>query len=125
VIDDLDFDIHKQVSVHELPGEAGRKELQEFLEARFSEPIKRDRPLWQTYILEGNDFSAVMTRFHHAIADGTALARVLIEMTTDAPDDDLDLPEIPEGTVMSRLFHPRARLRTALEGKLAPGGDRP
>jgi RNA polymerase sigma-70 factor (ECF subfamily) len=31
--------------------------------------------------------------------------------------------EIPEGTVMSRLFHARARLRRALEGKLAPEGD--
>ena len=33
--------------------------------------------------------------------------------------------EIPEGTVMSRLFHARARLRRALEGKLAPEGDTP
>ena len=30
--------------------------------------------------------------------------------------------EIPEGTVMSRLFHARARLRRALEGKLDPDG---
>lgn len=29
--------------------------------------------------------------------------------------------EIPEGTVMSRLFHARARLRRALEGKLGEG----
>jgi len=30
--------------------------------------------------------------------------------------------QIPEGTVMSRLFHARARLRRALEGKLDPDG---
>jgi diacylglycerol O-acyltransferase len=62
-----------------------------------SEPIDRNGPLWRAYILEGNEFGALMIRFHHAIADGTALARVLIEMTTDQPEGEFDLPEVPEG----------------------------
>ena len=37
-----------------------------------------------------------MIRFHHAIADGTALARVLIEMTTDSPEEGFDYPDVPE-----------------------------
>ena len=32
---------------------------------------------------------ALVARFHHALADGTALARVLLELTDDEPDDDL------------------------------------
>ena len=84
-VEDEDFDIHRHVTVHELGGAGGRAELQQFLEARFSEPFDPAHALWRAYVLEGNDFGAVMIRFHHAIADGTALARVLIEMTTDTP----------------------------------------
>ena len=93
-VEDPDFDIHRHVSVHELGGEGGRAELQEFLEARFAEPIDRDHPLWCAYILEGNEFGAIMVRYHHAIADGTALARILIEMTDDEPGDSADHPDV-------------------------------
>mgnify|MGYP003574418299 FL=1 len=50
-------------------------------------------------MLEGNGFGAVMIRFHHAIADGTALARVLIEMTTDTPEEGFEFPDVPEDHV--------------------------
>ena len=95
-VDDPDFDIHRHVTVHELGGEGGRVELQQFLEARFAEPIDRDHPLWRAYILEGNAFGAIMVRYHHAIADGTALARILIEMTDDEPGEGADYPDVPE-----------------------------
>ena len=95
-VEDEDFDIHRHVTVHELGGDGGRAELQAFLEARFSEPIDRAHPLWRAYVLEGTDFGAIMIRFHHAIADGTALARVLIEMTTDTPGEGWDYPDVPE-----------------------------
>jgi WS/DGAT/MGAT family acyltransferase len=94
-VDDPDFDLHRHVTFHELGGDGGREALQEFLEQRFSEPIDREHPLWRAYVLEGNEFGAVMIRFHHAIADGTALARVLIEMTSDTPDEVGRYPEVP------------------------------
>ena len=97
-IDDLEFDIHNHVTVHELGGDGDRTALQAFLEARFVEPIPHDGPLWRAYILEGNEFGALMLRYHHAIADGTALARVLIEMTDDAPDGT-SFPEVPADRV--------------------------
>ncbi len=95
-IEDLDFDLSRHVTVHELGGDGDRAALQEFLEQRFTEPIPTDRPLWRAYILEGNEFGAIMIRWHHAIADGTALARILIEMTDDEPDPSTGLPEVPE-----------------------------
>jgi hypothetical protein len=73
--------------------------MQSFVEARMSEPIDPDGPLWRAYILEGNDFGALMIRLHHAIADGTALSRVLIEMTTEQPEGDYDLPEPEEDRI--------------------------
>ena len=98
-VDDPDFDIRNHVTVHELGGAGGRAELQAFLEARMAEPIDHNAPLWRAHILEGTDFGALMIRFHHAIADGTALARVLIEMTTDEPEGDHDHPEVPDDRV--------------------------
>jgi diacylglycerol O-acyltransferase / wax synthase len=80
-----DFAIADHVWVHELEGAGGRAEMAAFLEGRFSDPIPTDRPLWQAHVLQGRDFGAIMMRFHHAIADGTALARVLIELTDEAP----------------------------------------
>ncbi len=86
--DDAEFNIDNHVTVHELPGAGGREELQDFLESQMKVPIPRNRPIWRAHILEGNEFGAIMIRFHHAIADGTALARVLIEMTSETPDED-------------------------------------
>jgi WS/DGAT/MGAT family acyltransferase len=94
-VDDLDFDLANHVTVHELGGDGGRAALQDFLEQRFTEPIPTDRPLWRAHILEGNEFGAIMIRWHHAIADGTALARILIEMTDDEPDASAGYPQVP------------------------------
>ena len=96
-VDDTDFDIHRHVIEHELGGEGGRVELQRFIEQRCSEPLDKSHALWVAYVLQGHDFGAVMIRFHHAIADGTALARVLIELTTDTPEEGFDYPEVDEG----------------------------
>ena len=98
-LEDPDFDIHRHITVHELGGAGGRAEMQSFLEARMSEPLDPARPLWRAYILEGNDFGALMIRFHHAIADGTALARVLLEMTTEHPEGDYEHPEPDEDRI--------------------------
>ncbi|MCU0300632.1 MAG: WS/DGAT domain-containing protein [Candidatus Nanopelagicales bacterium] len=98
-IEDPDFDLRAHITVHELGGAGGRAELQAFLEERFSEPIPHDAPLWRGYILEGQDFGALMVRYHHAIADGTALARILIEMTDEEPDGTATYPEVPDDRV--------------------------
>jgi diacylglycerol O-acyltransferase len=98
-VEDEDFDIRRHVTVHELGDAGGRAEFQAFLEARLSEPLDPAHPLWRAFVLEGNDFGAVMIRFHHAIADGTALARVLIEMTTDTPEEGLEFPEVTDDRV--------------------------
>lgn len=94
-VEDPDFDIRRHVTEEELGGDGGRAALQAFLETKFSEPLDMSHPIWHAYVLQGRDFGALMVRFHHAIADGTALARVLIEMTTDTPEDSYGYPEVP------------------------------
>ena len=54
------------------------------------EPIDRSRPLWHFYVIDGyHGGSVVVSRFHHALADGIALAEVLLSLTDAEPDDDL------------------------------------
>lgn len=84
---DQDFALDNHLTFHELTGDA-HDEVQRFLESRMTEPLPRDRPLWHAHVLNGKDASAVIMRFHHAIADGTALVRVLLDMTTDTPQGD-------------------------------------
>jgi WS/DGAT/MGAT family acyltransferase len=93
-VEDLDFDLARHITVAELGGAGGRAELQAFLEERFVEPIPHDRPLWRAYILSGQDFGALMVRYHHAIADGTALVRVFLEMTDEEPDEVAHYPQV-------------------------------
>jgi WS/DGAT/MGAT family acyltransferase len=96
-VEDPDFDLARHVTVHEVDGR-GHDAVQRFLEDRMSEPLPRDRPLWHAHVLAGEDVSAVIMRFHHAIADGTALVRVLLDLTTETPEGDLDRPGDDEST---------------------------
>ncbi len=89
-VDDPDFDISRHVLVRELdaPGDEGA--LQRYVSEQMSRPLDRSRPLWEVHFLTGyGDGTAIVQRYHHALADGTALARVLLELTDDGPDDDL------------------------------------
>jgi diacylglycerol O-acyltransferase len=89
-VDDPDFDINNHISFAELDPPGDDKSLQDYVGALMSKPMNRTIPLWEIHIVNGyNDGTAMVARFHHALADGTALARVLLEMTDDDPDDDL------------------------------------
>lgn len=89
-IDAPDFDIHNHIVVGELDRPGDDETLQRYVSALMSRPLDRSKPLWEIHLLNGyRGASAMVARFHHALADGTALARVLLELTDDEPDDDL------------------------------------
>ena len=70
-----------------LPAPADRGALQEVVSDLVATPLDHGRPLWDIYLLEGyGDGCAVLIRMHHAIADGIALARVMLSLT-DADGD--------------------------------------
>lgn len=100
-IADPEFRLEDHLTVHDTGATKGYDAIQAFLGARMSEPLPADRPLWQAHILNGEDVSAIVMRFHHAIADGTALVRVLLDMTTDTPFGDS--ADHPEGTLEAQL----------------------
>jgi WS/DGAT/MGAT family acyltransferase len=56
-----------------------------------SVPFDRAHALWEFLLIDGYEGrSAVVGRFHHALADGMALAEVLLRLTDATPDGDLD-----------------------------------
>ena len=68
-----------------LPAPGDQATLQEIVSDLIATPLYRDRPLWDVYLFEGyGRGSALLVRMHHAIADGIALARVLLS-ATDSP----------------------------------------
>ncbi len=47
-------------------------------------PLDRTKPLWQFHLVDGfGDGAAIIVRIHHCIADGIALARVLLSLTDE------------------------------------------
>ena len=60
--------------------------VQKFLAEQRSQPLAKDRPLWRSFLLgpvrlnDGRVGAAVVSRFHHAIADGVRLTQVMLGM---------------------------------------------
>lgn len=98
VLDDgFDLDRHLQVRRLAAPGDDAA--LRAFVEARIREPFDPAHPLWQVFLVHGyrgpdgrgRPGSVVLARIHHAIADGIALAHVLLSLTdpVEGADDVL------------------------------------
>jgi diacylglycerol O-acyltransferase / wax synthase len=91
--EDPHFDVDRHVHHRHLPRPGDRAALHAVVSELVSEQLPRDRPLWQLWALEGEQTSAVVTRLHHCLADGQALAYVLAALTDDI---DVTVPPAPE-----------------------------
>lgn len=82
---DLDLHFHHVA----LPAPGDRRALEAFVSDRVAMPLDRSRPLWDVYLVDGfGEGAAVLTRMHHCIADGIALARVMLTLTDGGPSLD-------------------------------------
>ena len=94
---DEDFFIGNHVKALTLDGRADMSSLQEFVAVQRSQALNRERPLWQAYLVgpielpDGTVGSAVVTRFHHAIADGVRLTQLLLGLCDPVGD-----PSVPD-----------------------------
>jgi WS/DGAT/MGAT family acyltransferase len=85
--DDTAFDLDRHVHHLALPAPGGRRELQAVAADLMATPLDRAKPLWDWYALDGyGDGMAIVVRMHHCIADGIALARVLLSLTDEEVD---------------------------------------
>ena len=83
------FDIGQHLHHVALPQPSDRRALAQLLSDIVSTPLDRLQPLWQVHVIDGVEGgSALVTRFHHCIGDGTAMTALsmrLYDQTADAP----------------------------------------
>jgi WS/DGAT/MGAT family acyltransferase len=104
--DDPDFLLANHVTRTTLPAPGDERALQTYIESVVKVPLDRSRPLWEVHEIEGyRQGSAIVTRFHHALADGIALAEVMLSLT----DESAEEPD-PEHLDTGAAPTPRGRL---------------
>jgi WS/DGAT/MGAT family acyltransferase len=80
----------------------GQREMDQAIGEIASLQLPRDRPLWETWLLEGLAEGGIVlvTKIHHALADGVASATMLgkvMDLTPDGEDESAPIPPwIPE-----------------------------
>src|ERR1019366_3352935 len=80
--DDPEFSLEHHVHHRALPAPGDDEALRGLVGDLMATPLDRSKPLWSLYLAENyGGGCAVITRMHHCIADGIALARVMLSLT--------------------------------------------
>ncbi|MEZ5184843.1 MAG: WS/DGAT domain-containing protein [Candidatus Nanopelagicales bacterium] len=110
--DDPDFDLDHHIRHDTLGGSADFEDAQEYVSGRMSQPLNRDHPLWEVDILtglrgrKGQPKALLMSRFHHAVADGIRIVQLLLslcDVTEDATPAQVGRGPSDQGTVGKAL----------------------
>lgn len=76
------FQLDEHLSTLRVPATAGRAGLEALVGDWMGVPLERSRPLWHLHLVKGAAGGDVLlARLHHCMADGIALARVLLSLT--------------------------------------------
>lgn len=90
--EDSNFQLSNHVHRVALPSPGDHTALQAMVSDLMSTALDFSKPLWHFHLIEGYDGrSVLLTRLHHAIADGIALVQVMLSMT----DTEEDAPVVP------------------------------
>ncbi len=112
--DDPDFDVGDHLL--DAGTRADEEALRVFVSELLGTPLDMRRSPWQIHLVRlGTGGWAAVARLHHCIADGIALASVLISLTDDSPDV---APDASPTTVTTDLRDPR---RPGLVRRVADG----
>ncbi len=91
--DDPHFDLDHHIHHLALPAPGDKGALQALVGDLMSTPLDPNKPLWDTYFVDGyGSGSAMISRIHHCVADGIALTRVLLSLTDADPDAGIAPP---------------------------------
>jgi diacylglycerol O-acyltransferase / wax synthase len=111
-IEDPDFELDRHLKRTGVPTPGGAREMDALIGEIASTPLKRDRPLWEIWALEGlqDGHVAFVAKIHHSLADGVAAAALLANVLTVDPEPaDPPPPErewrgepIPDAKTLSR-----------------------
>lgn len=117
--DDPEFQLDHHIHHRALPSPGDDAALRELLGDLMATPLDFTKPLWSMYLVDRyGSGCAVIVRMHHCIADGIALARVMLSLTDTTrnagiagpdehrrprPSRDGRLAKSPLGTVTAPL----------------------
>ena len=111
---DPHFDLRAHVRRVSLPEPRTQEGLQALVSSIINEPLDRRKPLWRFFLVEDVEGgTALFGRIHHCIGDGIALIRVLLDMTSENPEDSLRF-DLSTTAAASRTRRKRGLLGAAL-----------
>ena len=96
-VDDAGFEIAQHVHAAVLPAPGGRAELRAFVADLLGRPLDPDKPLWDTWLVDGleGDRVAVVLRVHHVMADGLSLLEAALLLLDPEPNPHPDTASGP------------------------------
>ena len=126
--DDEDFDVCFHVRSTALPAPGSEHELKTLAARVFAQPLNRDKPLWEIWLVEGmpRDSFAVLSKTHHAMVDGVSGLDILSVLFADDDEERAEQSrawqphEAPGGlhllveALRERLTQPTEIIRTPL-----------
>src|SRR4051794_27006358 len=91
-VDDEHFDLRYHVRHTALPAPGTEYELQVLAGRVFSQQLRRDRPLWEMWLVESleDDRFAILSKTHHALVDGISGLDILSVLFSDEADPGED-----------------------------------
>src|SRR4051795_9257159 len=89
-VDDTRFDLRYHVRHTALPSPATEYDLQVLAGRVFSQQLRRDRPLWENWFVEGLEGGrfAILSKTHHALVDGISGLDILSVLFADEDSAD-------------------------------------
>ncbi len=127
-VDDPHFKLTFHVRHTALPRPGGEEALKRLAGRVFSQPLDRDRPLWELWLVEGlaEDRFAMLSKTHHALVDGISgvdIATVLFDASPDPmpvaqPEQDWVARPLPSG---AQLLADALLERATVPGEIARG----
>jgi diacylglycerol O-acyltransferase len=90
-LDDGEFDLTFHVRRSALPRPGSMDQLRALVARIMSRRLDRQRPLWETYLVEGleHDRFAVLSKTHQVLVDGSStvdLGQLVLDMTSEPPE---------------------------------------
>jgi diacylglycerol O-acyltransferase / wax synthase len=96
-VEDPAFTVHDHLHHVRLPKPGTMRELAALIDQLHAQPLDRDRPLWDAWVVQGltDGRLVVVMKFAHAMADGVgAVTSMLPQLMTT--DQDAEFPAVPE-----------------------------
>lgn len=112
-VEDEHFDRSYHLRHVSLPAPGTQRQLLDLLATVFATPLDRQRPLWESYWIDGlqGGRSAYFFKTHHSVVDGVGSIAILEALTADGPDTP------PPRVVRPR--RPRRRISVSTGARLA------